>query len=569
MALIVGVWVIAFLCWSGVGALVGRLLGARTWNSAGPFTNFWIGWAATIGLLQLWNLWLPVSAWALAVVLAFGLAGIALLVREHIPSLRQRVSVHLGLALVWLLLAGISALQASGPLTEGDSGDYHLGSVAWAKAYPLVKGLGNLFPRLAFNQSIFLYAALLDVGPFVQNSYQLTNGLLEFVLVGQCLWALWHLLRDWGQARLGDLFFSLMIGPVLIQITDERFRSLSPDPAMFFLGVALFGAVVDFLFAQRDSGEASEPAVLRILLMAAIGVVCKLSFIGFAVAASLIAVGVYWKENRAGAKRTATFLIARCTPVVALIMVPWVVRGALLSGYPAFPSTIGALPVEWRVPAVLAREEFDWIQLRARNPNIPAEQVTANRNWIGPWIKSLPNSVVKPLEIAACLALFLALALRRAHWRGRSGYVMLLPIIPIVSLLAWFFMAPAPRFAGASFWILLVAVMLVAAVDLFDLAIPDHKLAAIGLCLVFFIWVSPFTSYQPPARLRDILVPTRTVRVPSYQTIELASGDKVNVASAADGCWDIPLPCTSEFHPSLELLTPGRVAGGFRLAGSQ
>lgn len=566
MALIVVVWTLAFLGLMGVGSLVGRLLGARTWNSAGLFTNFWIGWAALVGLLQLWNLWLPITGVALVVVVAIGLVGLALWAREQFPRLRRIGPAHLGLAIVWLLLAGVSALQASGPLTEGDSGDYHLGSVAWAKAYPVVRGLGNLFPRLAFNQSFFLYAALLDIGPFLQNSYQLANGLLEFVLVGQCLWALWHLLRDREQVYLTDLFFTLMLGPVLLQITDERFRSLAPDPAMFFLGVALFGAVMHFLFERKNSGETAEVEVLRILLMGTVGIACKLSFIGFAAAASLVVLGVYWKEKLANAMNRAIFLVAECAPVVALVIVPWVVRGALLSGYPAFPSTFGALAVEWRVPATLAREEFDWIQLRARNPNLPANQVVPNRHWLGAWIKSLPNSVVKPFEIAACIALFMALGLAWSRIRGTSGKALLLLIIPIVSLVVWFFLAPSPRFAGASFWILLVAMILVAGVYLFDLTSPAHKLATIGLCLVFFIWVSPFTSYQPPSRAKDLLVPTKSVSVPSYQTVELDSGLKVNVASAADGCWDIPLPCTSEFRPTLELLQPGRISGGFKLA---
>jgi len=568
MALIVSVWIVAFLCFTGVGALVGRLLGARTRNLSGWFANFWVGWGATVGLLQLWNLWLPINGWALAFVIACGLVGVTLALRETDRIGGEKAPEYLGLGVVWVLLAGLSALEASGPLTDGASGDYQLASVAWAKAFPLVKGLGNLFPRLAFNQSFFLYEALLDVGPFARNSYQLANGLLEVVLVGQCLWGLWHLLRSQGKVRLSDLFFSLMLGPVLIQITDERFRSLSADPGLFFVGVALFGMLIDFLCDRKEREEPPEPALLQMLVMAAVGIVCKLSFTGFAVGALLVALGVYWRENRAAAKRIWGSLISRGAGVVLLIMVPWIARGILLSGYPVFPSTFGGLPVEWRVPAPLAQGELSWIQLRARNPGVPASEATPSRKWIGPWIKSLPNSVVKPLEISACILLFLALALRRSHWRERSGPVAVLLIVPLVSLLAWFFAAPDPRFAGSSFWILLATVLLLASVALFDLANPAYKGVTIGLCLLFFIWVSPFTSYQPPGRLRDLLVPTQTIRVPSYQSVTLASGDRVNVVSPLIGCWDIPLPCTDNFHPGLELLTPGQIAGGFKLSGS-
>ena len=42
-ALIIIVWAVLFLSCAGVGALVGRLFGARSGRSVYPFANFWVG----------------------------------------------------------------------------------------------------------------------------------------------------------------------------------------------------------------------------------------------------------------------------------------------------------------------------------------------------------------------------------------------------------------------------------------------------------------------------------------------------------------------------------------------
>ena len=58
------------------------------------------------------------------------------------------------------------------------------------------------------------------------------------------------------------------------------------------------------------------------------------------------------------------------TSVAALTLglsLSWVGRGVILSGYPAYPSRIGALPVDWRVPTEQAEADVAWIRYYACN----------------------------------------------------------------------------------------------------------------------------------------------------------------------------------------------------------
>src|SRR4029079_17401394 len=50
-----------------------------------------------------------------------------------------------------------------------DFGNYHLATIRWLTAQPIVPGLGNLHFRLGFNQSYFLYPAQLIAKPLDEH----------------------------------------------------------------------------------------------------------------------------------------------------------------------------------------------------------------------------------------------------------------------------------------------------------------------------------------------------------------------------------------------------------------
>src|SRR5205823_5879395 len=61
-----------------------------------------------------------------------------------------------------LLVAIIVSLFASRPLHHFDTGLYHMQVIRWCTTFPLVRGLGNLHERLAFNSFWTPIGALVD-----------------------------------------------------------------------------------------------------------------------------------------------------------------------------------------------------------------------------------------------------------------------------------------------------------------------------------------------------------------------------------------------------------------------
>ena len=161
---------------AGWGFLFRGLFHLGTVDSRSVIQAPLIGWCLVIAILQLWHLFLPVDGRIASLVLAVGIAGLVM----HAQGLRAWLSGSTGRVAGFIMVMGGAALWLAGQTTTQpalyDSGLYHLQAIQRAGAYPAVPGLGNLHGRFAFNSSFFLYAAMLNAGPFVNRAHHLATG---------------------------------------------------------------------------------------------------------------------------------------------------------------------------------------------------------------------------------------------------------------------------------------------------------------------------------------------------------------------------------------------------------
>src|SRR6478736_1562306 len=177
-------WVLAGGACIGWGAALLRLLLPRTPSTPGAAVLFWAGFATLLGLLQIWHLLLAVD-WRATIAL-LGSGWIVLFLN---PAARRAATVRpsTGCSLVLAVLALWLAFRALDFPRNYDSGLYHFATIRWIGEFPAVPGLANLHDRLAFNQSYFLFVALLNAHPFSNEGYHAANSLLWFALLAQLL----------------------------------------------------------------------------------------------------------------------------------------------------------------------------------------------------------------------------------------------------------------------------------------------------------------------------------------------------------------------------------------------
>jgi hypothetical protein len=235
----------------------------------------------------------------------------------------------------------------------------------------------------------------------------------------------------------------------------------------------------------------------------------------------------------------------------------------MLTGYPFFPSTALAIPVDWGVPVSEAQLQADFARSFARVPELTYEYAHG-WSWVRPWFREL----VRERE-GFLIPLFLALAggtagiMRMARGNGRSLPQWLWLLAPSLGgLLFWFLEAPAMRFGEPLMWTGGATLGTFAALHFLDR--PGKIRMALGGLLLLTAWASHprlfWSSYfRPSVGVRTFLrLPAARLR--AHKT---ASGLTVYVPMETNQCWDAPLPCSYYFHDGLRLREPGKLERGF------
>jgi len=547
--LLLEAWAGLALVSAGLGALVRRAWGARTVDADGWLTAVWLGWAASVALLPVWHLVLPVDGRAGATVAALGVLGLvasgATSWRVLGRGLRRHPLAVLAVVAVALWLANQCLV---GP-RNGDSGSYHVPTIRWSAAYPAVPGIANLFAAFAYNQSFFLWAAMLDVGPFLHRSHHLANGFLVLLLSARVILGM---ARAAGPApcRPADLFFALVLPGLVGLAFDLNLTSPSPDVAVFALEAIVAGELLALVAGDRPPRD----ALYGLALLAGIGVPVKLSFGGWAVSVPPLALlAVVQREGF----RLVPVIVAGV--VAALAVVPWMLHGIVLSGYPLYPSTLGAAPVDWRAPlaATIAEANLirywngvpDWWHAALRDPA-----------WFARWLVTLgwlQWDILLPIGLAIVAALTggVAWCFRRTPRGARAVPVRI--VLPTLAALAFCFAAaPRARYGAAAYWILAAEVTVIAV---------GRASAGVRRALVAVVLgLASLHLRDHPPLLRDLREFEVYAR-PDLHEVTLPTGLTVWATGPSLCCWDGPFPCTPYPNRALRLRRDGDLASGFAI----
>ncbi len=554
---LIGAWVLIYLVLFGWGQFWPLNPPAAAFSNA----RMWVGLALVIFVLQLWHLILPVDWRATTGVVAVGLAGCGWNCVRYAPYSKvwQVASEHKG-------VAGLSVIVALwmvnhclwAPFYE-DSGVYHFQTIRWLNEYPIVPGLGNLHGRLAFNQSYFLFPAVLNAAPFFQKGHHLANGFLITVMALQLLFRA----TAAGWTLSIRLFASFMLVILLRRAAMEGPSNPTPDLALFVLGTLLMLWLLEYLHQSRPLGESVLSYCCCTLVVAALGVTFKLSFLGFAAMLTVLSLwlcvralgGEFGKGLAAAAGGTAL--------LIACLGATWIARGVTTSGYPVYPSTWAGAPVDWRIPTAKVVMMRSTIVSWGRTSIPRWTERTVDEGWLKPWIaRTLLGELKQPVFVIGVASV--GLAMLRLYTGKAFGLKLWLPLIaPAGWILYWFLTAPDPRFGRAAFWLIGAWLSAMVAGSLVEIRGWRSKWIMRAVLIFGIAAVMP-TSVLRKKIITDLAVSGFGVipRVPltEYHT---ASGLMLIVPVSDAVVWDAPLPSTPYPEQTLELRGK-TLANGFR-----
>jgi hypothetical protein len=552
-------WLVAALVLTGIGSIA--LTPFDREHAAGD--AFWMGLGMAVAALEVWNLFLPIALVAPIVLVILGLLGLAVNRAWFFKRVRARLQELHWLAAVFGAVVFFVAVRAAGPCDYTDTGLYGAQAVRWAMTYPAVPGLANLHGRLAFNSSVFLCIAALNNGLWNGLAYHLFTG---FLLSAFCL----TILRAWNRIGRGDglvasdWFYMILGIPVVFSMARSKLvGTLTDEPTTVVCWVAVGLLFEWFCTREGENKNGTRYPIVVAATVLCVAVTFKLSAALFVLFAWCVALGALWSMKASQQKRriyvTGVFAFS------AAILVPWCIRGIILSGYPFYPSTILSAPVDWKQPAGMA----DWyamgVRSFGRNPDAFFLTDTQGWEWIRLWMhQAIRNRVAfqVPIAIAAAGAALALLSGQRDKSVGRRAWLWLL--LPSVAGLAfWFWASPDLRFVQFAIWTAAATSGAWGIVRVTSEASRWRVRAVLSGLLAMMMWCLISFGWRPPYRVlitSETLSPLPKVGYTGRYTL---SELLVFLPTRDTSCWDSPLPCAAYFDEGLRLRDRRSIRWGF------
>lgn len=617
----------SFYGWGHVG-LATLNLNARDVKSV--FTTTWLGFALVLVVLQAVHLFAPID-WKISIFvygagLLLSLSPLLRLIQNRRAKLNFNILFY---ALLILAFASWIASRSMLPPTNYDSGLYHFNTIRWINSCPIVPGLGNLYYGLALNQSFFVYVASLNFFPYFPHGHNVANSFLFCLVFSQIISELLIQFRQ-GRSLLNfdPLLYlpPLFILPILIYyaVRWDWLSSPTPDVASILIQLYIFMMFVQMVYSARAGNWDENNAVIATILSVS-AVTIKLSNLVFSIAITIVS--LYWLFLFSARKVISLSKSIRLLIACGAVLLIWVARGYVLSGFPLFPSTIAGLTFDWAMPQESVRNAANWLYSSARFGSVkglhPLSRFLTNWDWFWPWGASLFNNevawgseiVLYPaicaiFQITVLCVISLALIHNKRNSARIRDSVLLIPTL--IGLIFWFFTLPIPRYANSSFWLLSIGASLVLLSYLYQ--ILSRRFFTLLICLVFLVTnmvmfltfpaIKFFQRYfgltltasrnvikSTGANLQGIHI--RSVNdkdldrtndsrmlndkkilglsvsgfhsIPSSTLLQKNTFSGLTIYTPAEGyqCWDSPIPSTPHFNPELRLRADGNIKSGF------
>ena len=380
------------------------------------------------------------------------------LVNDAQSLIRKLVSGRTGLYYAIILIA--FAYGTAHGIMHYDSDLYHAQAIHWIEDYGIVKGLGNLHVRLAYNSAAFPLSALYSMSFVTGKSYHVMSGFFALLLAWQCL-DLKNIVRR-GHIILSD-FARIMALYYLFSIFDEMVAPASD----YFLSTIVFYIIIHWL----DMNVRHEHSYVPYILLAITGVYAVTIKLSAAPMLALSIVPIYRLLHERTKEKLRAFWVSL---VIALIIsIPFFIRNVIISGWLIYPVTfLNFFNSPWKIPKGVAEFDAKEIKTFGRGYNDVLNYGDLKFNeWIGNWFNNLGtvNKIMLVLDVIAvvlyilCVAYFIIVAVNQKAGRkdklnkskvfniSSHSIVRMMDFITlegtiILCLIFWLFSAPLIRY---------------------------------------------------------------------------------------------------------------------------
>jgi hypothetical protein len=503
------------------------------------FDTFFSGICVTGMVLSVLSIWLPLNYLVLAGLLILSIIYWLINIRglkfelNRLADLLNHLPLYSKIAFL-LISAAILSMSLLAPF-HYDTGLYHLQTLMWNEKFHVVPGLANLHDRLGFNSNFFTLTPIFSLPEVFKQHIFPINALCLLVFF------LWCIVAS-QKTKLFPVKVALVVFPLLIyRIYIESASSLSTDVLPNTLIVYVILNTV-FFYQQRPLQN------IFLSVIALYSVTLKVS------AAPIGLLFLFTIIKSINGKRYKEFFFLAITG--SAIVIPWLVRNIILSGYLMYPfPSVNLFNFDWKQPVYFTEQAKDWVTSFGRGTGGLETLSWPLSKWFPIWLKT-QNSLNVFLFVCCALSPLIMLFLfikRKQH--NITINVFYCWAVTFLGAAFWFYSAPDFRFNYAF-------IILTAIIPFIIMWIAFPILSGKNIFYLFYAALMVglgYTYYKVPKNYSFA-----TLYKPA--SVEVDGGQKniqfvqhtidnyiIYTPIGTDQCFGQPIPCTPIILPNLEL----------------
>ena len=331
---------------------------------------------------------------------------------------------------------------------------YHAQALRWIEEYGLVKGLGNLHERFAFNSAFLCLQALFgwSFAPFVHDSLHTINSLGSLLFTLYCILTM-SPINNWNNIKSSDI----LKGLGLLYIAENINSIIGIETDILCI---LFVQYIFIKWVELDENDERPRELYAFLAIIAL-YTCTLKLSAVMLCLLTIYPLIKFVKDKDIIGIFGAFLA--CIIIVA----PFIARNILLSGYLVFPyEQLDILNVKWKVPINIVEDTINGIVIWGKSTQaamkIDAAGVVRDyplQKWFPYWFSGI-NLFYKLCFVAAVSAIIIHIfyVLYKVTKKKQIPDHEFVTLVAIAGFIFWFLQAPALRFGSVFMWITIALV---------------------------------------------------------------------------------------------------------------
>ena len=343
-------------------------------------------------------------------------------------------------AVIVIALFFIYAANTSGEPIHYDTYLYHAQSIRWIEEYGIVKGLGNLHNRFAYNSAVFAFQSLFSMAFILGKSLHTMNGFIVWTATSVAVYNI-KIFEKKGINLSDALCFMIFF----INISPDNLSSVQSDT--FMENITAFIILKLIILFQKKEDNYVPYAVLSILAL--FDTTVKLS-------SAIVVIVALIPLTKLIAKKQI-FSIIKWMVLGIVVVSPFFIRNIIISGYLVYPfQGVDIFNVWWKMPKSVVETDAKEIAYWARHLNDTNISMYDNVRIFDWWPHYfLAQNMKYKLLILADIVIFPFYFIRMFMlFRKKSFDVLFCYCIVLGGYLFWFVQAPLPRYGRI--WIVLL-----------------------------------------------------------------------------------------------------------------